>query len=199
VVIRRSSLVSFIYFFSLTNLTRGCSSYLQDRSRPKECIEFSNAVFSLLDHSTEDLRVIRAEIHGTRASLAINMNDPEAALYHREENVTLREEAVAEAQVLSSKLAAAYSGYGQALMVNELMTKAVSMFEKSMEIRKKLPDFTREQLWSPLCGLGRIHWHRGEYGKAAELFLEALRDREVKYGRDDTKSYRFVLHLSIVV
>jgi tetratricopeptide (TPR) repeat protein len=106
----------------------------------------------------------------------------------------LREEAFHETKTPTFKLAAAYSEYGRALMVNGVFTKAMDMFEKSSEIRKKLPDFTRLQLFSPLCGQGRILWHRGEYQKAAELFLEALRDRELTFGRDDTKSYRSVLH-----
>lgn len=149
-----------------------------------------DAVFTLLDYSAQDLKDIRAEIHGTRATMAVDTNDSEAALEHRQQNVTLREEAFAETGVLSSKLAASYSEYGRALMMNGVLTKAKEMFNRSIEIRRKLPGFTRVQLYTPLRCQGLIAWKNGEYEEAVELFLEALRDQEMEYGRDDSKSSR---------
>ena len=164
--------------------------YHMERSNPKECLASINAGFHLTEVASEDLTSIRAELHGTRSSIGLEMNETDVALYHREENVAFREKAYAQDGKLTSKLAAGYSEYGRALMTCGLYSKAAEMFEKSIEIRKKLPGFKRIQLFNPLRGLALVRWKAGKFDEASDLLLGALRDREIAFGRDDKKDER---------
>ncbi|KAK1749795.1 hypothetical protein QBC47DRAFT_395340 [Echria macrotheca] len=164
--------------------------YHLERSNPRECLGFIETGFKLTDVSPEDLSFIRAEFHGTRSSIGLEMNEKETALYHREQNVAFREATFAKDGKLNNKLAAGYSEYGRALMTCGLFGRAAEMFEKSISIREQLPGFTRLQLFNPLRGLALVRWHEGSYEEASELLLGALRDRELAFGRDDKESCR---------
>lgn len=142
--------------------------------------------FKLLDVTKHDLRDILAELHGTRAAVAFDTNDSEAALYHMEQNKMFREEDLEKTGVPTNKLAAAYSETGKALLLNGLYSKGEQLLNESMEIRLHLPGFTRHALYNCLAWLAVVNWQRGEYEKASDLLLEALRDRELSFGRDDT-------------
>jgi hypothetical protein len=139
-----------------------------------------------------DLQDILAELHGTRATIASQCNDAEVALYHMEQNKALREEEFAKTGVATNKLAAAYSETGKALVMVGLYTKGSELLQKSIEIRQDLEGFTRHALYNCLMWLGMISWQEGDCDKAIELLLGVLRDRELSFGRDDTKSYRYV-------
>jgi len=109
-----------------------------------------------------------------------------------EQNKALREEEFAKTGLATNKLAAAYSETGKALVMVGLYTKGSELLQKSIEIRQELPGFTRHALYNCLMWLGMVSWEQGDSDKAMELLLGVLRDRELSFGRDDTKSYRYV-------
>ncbi|KAK0727161.1 P-loop containing nucleoside triphosphate hydrolase protein [Lasiosphaeria miniovina] len=181
---QRTATVDFVWL-----LAEGAWYHLE-RSNPRECLDFIKTGFKLTEVSLEDLSFIRAELHGTRSSIGLEMNETETALYHQEENVAFREATLAKDGKLNNKLAAGYSEYRRALMACGIFTKAAEMFEKSISIREQLPGFKRLQLFNPLRGLALVRWHEGAYEEASELLLSALRDRELAFGRDDKESSR---------
>ncbi|KAM7203562.1 hypothetical protein V8F33_002182 [Rhypophila sp. PSN 637] len=67
--------------------------------------------FLLIDVLLLDLKFIRAELHGTRSSARLEMNETETTLYHREMNVKFREATFAKYGKLTNKLAAGYSEF----------------------------------------------------------------------------------------
>ena len=143
-----------------------------------------------MSYAPDILRDIAAELHGTKGTISLEINEPEVALYHRQENTAARVEAFSNDHVLTNKLAAAYASHGAALMNNGLFTKAAEMYHISLDIRQKLPGFKQENLFTILRGQGLIAWHNGEYEKAVSIFNEILKDRAKVYGPDDTNSSR---------
>lgn len=149
-----------------------------------------DAGFKLVSYAPDSLRDIAAELHGTKGTVSLEINEPEIALYHRQENTAAREEAFRKNNVLTNKLAAAYASHGAALMDNGLFTKAAEMYDISLDIRQKLPGFKQENLFTVLRGRGLIAWHNGEYEKAVGILDAILKDRAELYGPDDTNSFR---------
>ena len=143
-----------------------------------------------MSYAPDSLRDIAAELHGTKGTISLEINEPEIALYHRQENTAAREEAFNKNNILTNKLAAAYASHGAALTNNGLYTKAAEMYNISLDIRRKLPGFKQENLFTILRGQGLIAWHNGEYEKAVSIFEGILRDRAEVYGPDDTNSSR---------
>ena len=164
--------------------------YQQERGNPKECLDLIDFGFELVSLTPDSLRDIATELHGTKGTISLEINDPETALYHRQENTAAREETFANDRILTNKLAAAYASHGIALMCNGLFTKAAEMYERSLDIRQQLPGFKKENLFNILRGQGLITWHNGEYQKAVNIFEEILHDRADVYGPNDTHSSR---------
>jgi tetratricopeptide (TPR) repeat protein len=149
-----------------------------------------DATLLVCEFSATPMRDVLAEIHGTRGIVAMEINQPEEALQHIEAHMVLRLQAFEETGGLTAKLAAGYSELARALMINGLFGQAEEMLAKSEEIRRKLDGFTRLQLFSTLRGQALIEWQRGNYEEAIELLSQALRDRELAFGRDDREGGR---------
>jgi tetratricopeptide (TPR) repeat protein len=164
--------------------------YHHERSNPTECLEFIDGTLLVCRSSSKDMEDVLAEIHGTRGILAMEINQPEEALQHLEAHMVLRKKTFNGTGILTAKLAAGYSELAKALMMNGLFKHAEEMLAKSAEIRQKLEGFTRLQLFNTLRGQAWIESQRGDHEKAIGLVSQALRDREMAFGRDDREGGR---------
>ena len=164
--------------------------YFLERSNPRECFELVETTLKMHEYAAEPVRDLLAELHGTWGIMAIECNQSGPALDHIQTHLDLRLERFGETKQANSKLAAAYTEYGRALLLNGLFAKAQEAFIKSMDMRCQMPNFTRLQLFTPLRGMALIAYHQQNFNLAAELLLQALEDRENAFGRNDREGHR---------
>lgn len=122
----------------------------------------------------------------------MEINQPEVSLQKNLEALEIRKRMFAETGVVNSQLAASYTETARSMMMNNMFDKAKRLIDKSIQLRKKMSQFSRLQLYSPLYYLSLIYLHEGEFEKATSTALEALREREIKFGRDDRENKRLV-------
>jgi tetratricopeptide (TPR) repeat protein len=150
-----------------------------------------DATHEFHQYASEPMSDLLAEIYGTRGIVSMEINQPESALEHIQIHMDHRLKSFHETNQVNSKLAAGYTELGRALTLNGLFTKAKEAFTKSIELRRQMPNFTRIRLFTPLKGLSLVAWHRGDNEQAAQLLLEALRDRELAFGQNDREGNRY--------
>ena len=81
---------------------------------------------------------------------------------------------------------------------NRLWTKASEHLLRSKHVREQLTGFKPSDNFSPLLGLGMVAWLRGEYTVAEEYLLQALKERDLEFGKDDRSSGRYKLSLEFL-
>lgn len=166
--------------------------YQYQRSNMDDSLKYIHLVLKILENDPDGHPQIRAGQFGTWGNIAMVMNQPGLSLQKNLEALEIREKMFAETGVVNSQLAASYTETARSMMMNNMFDKAKGFIKKSIEVRKQMPQFSRLQLYSPLYYLSLIHLHEGEYEKAASLALEALREREIQFGRDDRENKRSV-------
>ncbi|RDW58870.1 hypothetical protein BP6252_13346 [Coleophoma cylindrospora] len=167
-----------------------------ERSNIQEGLNLAHATIWVFDYTDKsslgDLESIdlRATAYGTMGVLAQLADKPEDALYYDELNLKLRQESYAITKEVDATLAAGYGHLAEALALNGLFGKAKEMFEKSIEVRRQMPNFTPLQLFTPLLGLGQIACYEGNYTQAGKYLHDALRDRVSQFGENDSQGGR---------
>lgn len=139
----------------------------------------------VLDEHPGQYQRIRAVNLGTWGNLAMETDQPEVALDKNLEALGIRQTLHEETGSVDSQLTASYTETARAMMMNGMFEKAKAYIETSISLRKSMPQFSRLQLYSPLFYMAQIHIYKGAYESAATNILEAMRDREIEYGRPD--------------
>lgn len=134
------------------------------------------------------LSLLLGEIHYNSGCIATETNKPKDALSHFEVlNQMMCEELGPDSTDI--RLAISWNELGNGRMMNKQWESAIICFEKSIEIQKKQPDFTKTSLSFPLVNLGFAYWILGQLEQAEKVCQEALLDRQEAYGIDDGKSF----------
>ena len=76
--------------------------------------------------------------------------------------------------------------------MNSLYREAMPFLDESTRIRRELPDFKNDQLFSPMYQLAHSHLYLRDYVKAAELLETAIDDHQKVLGENDRSSTRLV-------
>lgn len=95
-----------------------------------------------------------------------------------------------ESGQISSRLAVAYTHMGIAYNMNSIYGEAIPYLEKSIEVRRSLPGFKEDWLFSPLYQLAHAHLHLGNLTEAARILEVAIQDRIEGLGENDRYSMR---------
>lgn len=93
---------------------------------------------------------------------------------------------------LSVGLATANLHMGIAYNMNSLYREAMPFLIESARIRRGLPGFKNDWLFSPMYHLAHSYIHLGDYVKAAELLETAIENRREVLGENDRFSVRLV-------
>ena len=96
---------------------------------------------------------------------------------------------------LSVGLAIANLHMGIAYNMNSLYREAMPFLDESARIRKGLPDFKNDWLFSLMYQLAHSHLHLGDFAKAAELLETATYNRREVLGENDRFSVRLVIFI----
>ena len=132
----------------------------------------------------------RGQILRGRCVAALGNRDPQDSFYwaklHFEFEVK-RHESLPQP---TSVLPIAYNHLAWAYALNGLYEEAVPLLEVSISLREKLPNFKRDQLYSPLYHLALTRHYQGFNDEAANILLRAIKDRTDILGPNDRTSYR---------
>jgi tetratricopeptide (TPR) repeat protein len=79
---------------------------------------------------------------------------------------------------------------GQSYAMSGLHDSAVQHLGRSIELRKMMPNFQKDWLYSPLYHLGVASTCVGRLTEAESHLEEAIRDREERFGPNDRESHR---------
>jgi tetratricopeptide (TPR) repeat protein len=74
--------------------------------------------------------------------------------------------------------------------MNRIHDQAVHYLEKSIQLRKQMPGFRKDWLYSPYYHLGITYYTAGRCEDAARYLREAIADREDRLGPNDRESHR---------
>lgn len=95
-----------------------------------------------------------------------------------------------ESGQVSSNLAAAYTHMGIAFNMISVYDEAIPYLQESIKVRRSLPGFKEDWLFSPLYQLAHSYLHLGHLGEAARILEVAIQDRIQELGENDRYSMR---------
>ena len=114
---------------------------------------------------------IVAAQYGTWNAIAKELNDPKLAMETGMKSLTIREQLFAVSGIPDSQIVASYASAGLTYLMNRRDEEAEQFVNKSMALRKQMPNYSRLQLYSPLVYLSLISLYRGKLEDAADYLL----------------------------
>ncbi|KAI0116557.1 hypothetical protein GGR51DRAFT_321904 [Nemania sp. FL0031] len=175
----------------LASLLIEASWYRMQRGQLASAAGLLEVASLVINRAPDDMLALLSALHNTGSAIALERHRHEDGLNHCREFVKVQERLFAQTGIETTKLAAAYSELGMALVINEQSSDDVlKLFEKSEEIRKRLPGFERVNLFNVLHGKGYFYLLRGDFEKAHDTLFQALQDRKAKFEADDTRGGR---------
>ncbi len=160
------------------------------RRNLEEATDYAEATLAILEYSPKVYPQIKANQYATLSAVARVLNHGEDAARHYREAFKINQEIYRTTGRIQSQLVASYTELARVLiMINEL-DEAGKLIKESVRLRQQMPNFSRLQLYSSIIFSSYIENIRGEYKTAEAHLLEALRDRESVYGKDDRESSR---------
>ncbi len=174
-------------------------SYLYESGNPQDCAKFIETAFAVAEECSTDTRNLRSALHNLRGSLAATSNDRKTAVIENEKFLEIEEELYNETGKLTSRLASGYSEVGRVNIMRGMFEGVGDLFERSIEIRRELPSYSKLQLYNPVRGLAMMYYYYHDNEMAEEKLLELLHDRERDFGINDREGGRYNFSLSIIL
>ncbi|KAL9095194.1 MAG: hypothetical protein Q9165_002450 [Trypethelium subeluteriae] len=88
------------------------------------------------------------------------------------------------------RLAIAHNEMAIAWVMNGQYENAIQAFQDSITVYGAMKDYRLAIDTNPRTNLGFTHWIIGQNSEAYAILEELLRDREIRFGKGDTESYR---------
>ena len=155
-----------------------------------EALEYVEATLQVLNLSPRPYPRIVANQYGTWGNVAMSLNKPKLAREKCEKAHQINQEIYATEKVITSQYVASYSELGRIMIMNNEIEEAEKLIKKSEDLRRQMPHFSRLQLYSPFIFKSYILIMKGKYTEAEDILKEAIKDRELVYGKDDTENKR---------
>lgn len=136
------------------------------------------------------LTLVRLTYHH-RAARALHTNEPQVSLTNFQIfNDMIRAKYGEEVRGdTDQSLGVSWNELGNGVLQNNDSQRAEECFLRSIAALKSLDGATRITISMPLVNLGFAYWVQGKLIQAAEIFRQALKDREDEYGVDDRVSF----------
>lgn len=130
------------------------------------------------------------DIHYGLSAVANETNDGEACLRHTQVLLKMRLQAFEENGIPDLRLAVAHNESGIAWVMTGEFDNAIAAFKSSIQVYQGLEEYWLSMDTNPLTNMGFTHWVKGDLVEASAIFEQLLRDRALKFGVNDTESYR---------
>lgn len=155
-----------------------------------EPLDYAKATLAILDYCLDSYPHIKACQYATWSAVARVLNQPKVAREKSEESFRINDELYKASGVITSQIVASYTELGRIMIMNNELEEAERLIKESERLRRKMPHFSRLQLLSTILFYPYIENLRGQFKEAEKHLLDALRDRELAYGKDDRESNR---------
>lgn len=152
-------------------------------------LDEAQQVCETLERSQQTRNLI-TDIHYTLGAIANETNDAESCLRHTTAFLKTRLQIAEETQIRDVRLAVAYNEIGIAKMMSKELDEAETYFENAIEVYSALPDFRKDMCTVSHANRGCAAWLKGDLTRAAEIFEQAIRDREELFGFLDKENFR---------
>ena len=149
---------------------------LQDTNASKE--QSSDFILAALDIKTR---------------IGASLGRHEQVLEHTRERMDILEREYEQSGRATQRLCGVYCDRAMALVETGASDEEVlRLTGKSSDLRRSLPDFDEQQLFTARRAEGMLYLHSGRLEQAEERFTRALNVREDEYGVDDKSNSRYV-------
>ncbi|MCJ1382412.1 hypothetical protein MMC17_005525 [Xylographa soralifera] len=139
---------------------------------------------------TKTIDGLLSEIYHHSGCAATVTNKPSAALSRFQIfNKIMLEQVDTGTQKDNSSLAISWNELGVAHMMNRQWAEGEKCFLLSIDVMKRLDNFTKTMMSFPLVNLGLVYWLTERYDESIQVLLEGLGDREAAFGVDDRISF----------
>ncbi|KAF2232579.1 tetratricopeptide repeat domain-containing protein [Viridothelium virens] len=141
-------------------------------------------------NSHHDTSQLMADIHYGLAAVANETNDADACLHHTKSLLDMRLKVFEASGHSDIRLAIAHNEMAIAWVMNGQYKNAIQAFENSIKVYRAMENYSRAIDTNPRTNLGFTYWIMGQNSQAYEILEALLRDRELRFGKGDTESYR---------
>ena len=169
--------------------------YQSEISHPEEAIRLLELALKICrsagdshDVTEYQLRIYRGRIHA-----AFVMRDRDEYYKNAELSWGIETARYQKSQSNSQRLAAAAVHMGIAHNFQVLYREAIPFLEESINVRRKIPGFSQDWLFSPYYQLAHAYFHLGQDEQAVSLLETAISDRIKALGENDRFSMRQVI------
>ena len=152
-------------------------------------LEEAQKICETLDGSRQRQDLL-TDIHYTLGAIANETNDARSCLTHTKAFLEMRLEIAAETGINDVRLAVAYNETGIARMMSHELNEAEECFDNAIKVYSALPNFQKDMNTVSHANRGLAAWLKGDLSRAADIFLQAIQDREELFGFLDTQNFR---------
>jgi tetratricopeptide (TPR) repeat protein len=168
-------------------------SYLAERSDADQATQLLDLASLICDSAKEKADLTEYYLRIWRGRIGVAFVTRNQIEYHKYAEKCYNVEMGLERRAqLSIGLATANLHMGIAYNMNSLYQDAIPFLVESARIRRCLPGFKKDWLFSPRYQLAHSYLHLGDYKKSAELLQTAIDDRQEALGENDRFSMRLV-------
>ncbi|KAL9078237.1 MAG: hypothetical protein Q9157_002855 [Trypethelium eluteriae] len=165
--------------------------FQHERGNSQDIKSFLELALAICVRNThDDTSQLMADIHYGLAAVANETNDAPACLHHTKSLLDMRLKSFEASGRNDIRLAIAYNEMAIAWVMNGQYQNAIQAFESSIKVYGAMEDYWLAIDTNPRTNLGFTYWVLGQNSKAHEVLENLLRDRELKFGKGDTESYR---------
>lgn len=125
-----------------------------------------------------------------KSIIAKTTGDAKAAFHYSQRRFQAAEAEHIATGILTPFLTATYNDLGQSYAMNRLHDQAIHFLERSVELRKQMPKFQKDWLYSPYYHMGVTYHCMEKFEEAARVLQVAIADREEAIGPNDRVSHR---------
>jgi tetratricopeptide (TPR) repeat protein len=130
-----------------------------------------------------------AEIYHNRGVVANEVNRKESLDYLLKFNDMMLKELGNKPPGTDMRLSLSFNELGCAYMLREDYQMAEDCFQKSISSMEKLDNYEKWQVSLPVVNLGMVYWLTKRYSEAIDVLFQGIKDREKKFGYNDTESF----------
>jgi len=148
-----------------------------EKGETEEATAILDLAFPMCEELGEQAEQNMSYLYDTKIGVACLLGDPQAVFTYSELRLQIEEKLHPLTEGPNSRLATCYNDLGMAYSMNGLYELAFKNLKKSIDIRKVMPGFKKDWLFSPFYHMGLAHWYKGELEEAATILQRAIEER----------------------
>lgn len=155
---------------------------------------------SIVNHVLQDITALKEQSSDfilaaldIKSRIDSSIGRHEQVLEYTSERMEILEREYEQSGRATQRLCGVYCDRAMALVeMGASDEEVLRLIRKSCELRRSLPDFDEQQLYTARRAEGMLHLHSKRFEQAEERFMRALKVREGKFGVDDKSNSRYV-------